>query len=56
MAMKNDYFVITETDPSNLATKVIEQLNNGCELIGGVSISYNPDSKKMFYAQALIKR
>jgi hypothetical protein len=60
MAMPNDYFVIEATDLSDLATKVVEQLNTGCELVGGVSGYYHPDYNanggKTIYLQALIDK
>lgn len=60
MAMPNDYFVVDATDLSDLATKVAEQLNNGVELVGGVSAYYHPDYNanggKTVYLQAMIDK
>jgi len=60
MAMPNDYFVVDGTDLSDLATKVAESLNRGCDLVGGVSAYYNPDYNakggKTIYLQAMIDR
>lgn len=56
MAKPNDYFVIQTTELDTLARDVGIHLDRGCELVGGVSISYNPDNKKMYYAQAMIDK
>ena len=60
MAMPNDYFVVDATDLSDLATKVVEHLNKGSELVGGVSAYYHPDYNakggKTVYLQAMIDK
>jgi len=58
--MPNDYFVIKETDLSDLSTKVVEYLNKGCELVGGISSFYHPDYNQKggapVYLQAMIDK
>lgn len=56
MATPNDYFILTDDDKGGLATKVHELLETGCELVGGVSMAYDPEEKKMYYAQAMIDK
>ena len=53
MAMKNDYSVIIKDNTIDLAEEVVKALNDNYILIGGVSISYNTDEKKMYFAQAI---
>ena len=60
MAKSNDYFTIKETDLSILAAKVGEELDKGCELVGGISAYYDPayniKGGAIVYLQAMIDR
>lgn len=60
MAKPNDYFTIKETDLSELAAKVGDAMDKGCELIGGISAYYHPEYNAKggatVYLQAMIDR
>lgn len=63
MAMKNDYFVVKAIDLSDLSAQVVDQLNSGAELVGGISAVFVPDyfpamemKSVTVYMQAMIKR
>ena len=55
MAMKNEYILVI-ADKIDLAGMVVNNLNEGFELVGGVTSTYNPDCKKVEYCQAMIKK
>lgn len=54
MAIENDYFIIEYTDKTDLTNAVHKWLQQGCKLVGGISIAYNSNLNTMYYAQAMI--
>lgn len=48
-----DYLIIENTDPTELSSRVMRALDDGYELVGGVSMSIIDGS--YFYMQALVK-
>ncbi|MES2702387.1 MAG: DUF1737 domain-containing protein [Bacteroidota bacterium] len=49
----NDYHIVTAFAADDLATQVVSNLREGYILVGGVSITHNPDGvtgKKLIYA------